>query len=111
MSLRENIRRALNTPCHYDFMAVHRVLAAEEAWPEHRKAFARLIELVGLLASKQPANARTLAAKFHTSTKTISRDIDFLRNRLGAQINYVRDRWTYELVGEFKFSTQLKGTR
>jgi hypothetical protein len=42
-------------------------------------------------------NAVKLAAKLETSPKTIHRDLDFMRERLGMPIEYDRHRWGYVL--------------
>ena len=52
--------------------------------------------LAGIMAQIQAGmypNASTLAAKFEVSRKTVERDLEFLRERLNAPIQYDPRRW------------------
>lgn len=108
-TLSDNLRRALRAESTHDFMALHRMLMAEKAWPASRPAIARLFEIIALLHAKREVNATSLAAICGVSTKSIQRDLDFLRKFLAAPIRYVPDRFCYVLAGEFSFKPQGKG--
>lgn len=54
----------------------------------HRYPFQRLTELAALLQHGRHPNCTRLAAEWEVSRKTLQRDMDFLRDRLGAPIAY-----------------------
>lgn len=62
----------------------------------NRSTVARLIKLAAAFASPKGATIRQLADQLETSTKTIYRDRDFLRDRIGLQIELeiVQTPWT-----------------
>lgn len=71
-----------------------------------RSIVARLIQVLRLVATGRH-NALTLAAKLEVSTKTIQRDLDFLRERVGLTIAYSQNRNAYAFEG-FDFSTAIE---
>ena len=54
--------------------------------------FPRLLELDRLIRSGSHPNCLTFAEQWEVSQKTVQRDIDFLRDQLGAPIEYDRNR-------------------
>jgi len=60
-----------------------------------RTQFARLMELDRLIRSGKHPNCLTFAADWEVSQKTVQRDIDFMRDQLGAPIEYDRARKGY----------------
>lgn len=66
-----------------------RVAAARQgAGTFSRPPLARMMQLHAKLQARAFPNCRKLAAEFEVSTKTIQRDIDFMRDRLGLPIEY-----------------------
>ena len=57
-----------------------------------KSQFPRLLELDRRIRSKEYPNCLTFSEEYEVSQKTIQRDIDFLRDQLGAPIEYDRDR-------------------
>ena len=72
-----------------------------------RPAFERISAIWADLCEGYLCNANTLARKFGTTAKTIHRDINYLRKRLGASIQY--DALAYSFVLDKK--TLGKATR
>ena len=71
-----------------------------------RPALLRMQRIHEAIAAGKPVNRRTLAAEFETSSKTIQRDIDYLRDCFGLPIAYNPERHTYfytEPVGRVLF--------
>ena len=60
-----------------------------------RTQFARLMELDRLIRAGRHPNCLTFAADWEVSQKTVQRDIDFMRDQLGAPIEYDRVRRGY----------------
>jgi predicted DNA-binding transcriptional regulator YafY len=54
--------------------------------------FSRLIELDRLIRTGRHPNCRGFAADWEVSQKTVQRDIDYLRDQLGAPVEYDRSR-------------------
>lgn len=96
-ALRENIRRALTSPCTADILGhFHAVRSGVCPSGVNRLAFGRLHNLILALRTGAEVNANKLARALRTCTKTITRDIAYLRSQ-GFKITYVRERWTYQL--------------
>ena len=53
-----------------------------------RHAFERMVKICALARSRASFNASTLAREFEVSTKTIQRDLEFLRDRMRLPIVY-----------------------
>ncbi len=89
----------------------------------NKSQFRRLTELAERLRSQtEPVNCLTLAAEWEVSQKTVQRDIDFLRDQMGAPVTYDRKRqsfvfteptWTMPamLVSEGEILAVLLGAR
>jgi hypothetical protein len=80
MTLRNNIRRALRTPCTTDILRhfIQPVRAMGCAGVS-RNTFSRLNDVLLELRSGKTTNATKLAREFRSSTKSIQRDLHFLR--------------------------------
>jgi len=102
-----SIRRALQRPCSYDFLAVHQ--CAPE--PVTRPAFGRLFKLIGLSLSGHLPAVTKLADDFHTSTKTIYRDFNFLREQLGLALKYNRRTHTWVVQRELPLAFTPGGAK
>jgi len=63
--------------------------------PCGRAAFERIIRLHERLANNRPVNAESLAREFGVSSRSIKRDIDFLRVRLDVPIAWDASAGTY----------------
>jgi proteasome accessory factor B len=63
--------------------------------PKTRPPIERMTKFYAMIRRGDYPNARTLAAEFEVSTKTIQRDIDFLRDRIGLPITYDLSRFGY----------------
>ncbi len=71
---------------------------ATDNQPYNRVVFWRLTEIAKEIAAataQQPVNAATLAKRFEITSKTVHRDIEFLRDFLGHQIEYRADCYTW----------------
>lgn len=110
MTLRDNIRRALRTESSHDFLAIHRWVAAQAAglhprmcsrceagvktfardaaFGGTRPAFIRLQNILSALVKQQKFTTQTIADALGYSTKTIHRDLVFLR-RQGIKLRYI----------------------
>lgn len=64
---------------------------------QHRLQVERLQDLSDRLRRGERVTARSLAAAWEVSTKTVYRDIEFLRDRQHAPIEYVPERQSYVL--------------
>jgi DNA-binding NarL/FixJ family response regulator len=70
--------------------------------PQHRGAVARLLQVLQLIATGK-ANCSTISEALECSPKTIQRDLDFIRDRLGVRVEFAGDRNAYVAVGlDFK---------
>lgn len=84
---RAPIAKALRAPCTFDFLGLH-------AQPEGTKgkrtrpAFRRLMTLLDLAQVGLLGNATDLARQFGTCTKTIYRDLEFLRSEFALPITF-----------------------
>lgn len=68
--------------------------------PTSRQNLARLWRLARRLRTRKPGealNATRLAGELECSTKTVGRDLDFLRD-LGHNIIYLDAQWSYAYV-------------
>jgi hypothetical protein len=54
--------------------------------------------IAGELREFRRINCSVVAEKFKCSTKTALRDFDFLRDRLGYDLDYVREEQSYALI-------------
>jgi proteasome accessory factor B len=62
----------------------------------NKSQFRRLNELTELIkANKQAVNCRSFAEKWGVATKTVQRDIDFLRDQMNAPLKYDSNRKSY----------------
>src|SRR5262245_29575304 len=59
-----------------------------------------MLRLHQALAAGECPNATRLAADLEVSTKSIQRDLDFMRDRLGLPIEYHPQRFGYHYTGE-----------
>lgn len=93
--VRPAIRRALQRPCSASFLKPF--LVPKPRLGGTRPAFARLFRLVAVLEKNGPSNASRLSALLNTCTKTIYRDIVFLRDGLGYPVTFDRLKRSYQL--------------
>lgn len=66
-----------------------------------RPSIERLFRIIHAIATNGPGslvNTRTLAVEWEVSSKTISRDLEFLRDRLCVPIDYDPQRFTWYVV-------------
>jgi hypothetical protein len=80
MTRRENIRRALTAPCHLNLQSFFYPPTATESKCS-RPAWSRLNQVLDMLMNGEQFNAKTLSLRLKTVTKTIHRDIYYLRRR------------------------------
>ena len=97
MTLRENIRRALGTECTADILGAY----SPKCFPGLRQAWGRLQNLLAILRAGENLNVRQLARLTRHCTKTIHRDLDFLRTQ-GVKLVYDRARHTDKTVSAEK---------
>lgn len=96
MILRDNIRRALTTSCTADILGHFHCLPVVKRTGVSRIAFGRLQNLLMVLKAGDDCNCTTLAFATGQSTKSIYRDVKFLRGQ-GLRIEYNRSAFTYRL--------------
>jgi proteasome accessory factor B len=66
-----------------------------------RVQMARLWKIVAIVQNEKKITARKLAEHFEVSVRTIRRDLDFLRDQMGIEINWDADEHTYLLDPDF----------
>lgn len=72
----------------------------------HRPGVERLFRILHTIAAKAPGavvTARTLAEELEVSAKTVTRDLEFLRDRLCVPIEYNPERFTWHVPAESKW--------
>jgi predicted DNA-binding transcriptional regulator YafY len=74
----------------------------EKAYPLRRPPVERMMQIHSAIQSRAYPNATTLAATFEVSTKSIHRDLEFMRDRLGLPIEYDGGRFGYHYTGEVR---------
>jgi len=85
----------------------------EENKPLSRASLKRMLHIHERLASGSYPNATTLAGELGVSTKSVQRDLDFMRERLNLPLEYESSRFGYhytELVSTFptqKFTQEI----
>lgn len=67
-----------------------------------RPPLQRMHRLHDLLSGEQPVNCQQLGKDFEVSYKTIQRDLDFMRDRLGLPIEYDATRYTFRYTEKVK---------
>lgn len=92
---RPAIRRALNQPCRFDFLRAHQV--EDQTGKTSRVAFRRLMHLLSYARAGLLGNANELAREFGTCTKTIYRDVEFLRREFNLPLTFNKLTRSYEL--------------
>jgi len=78
-----SIRRALRSECRHDFLAVYRRRNTGT-----RAGFARLIQVLTAVMESHFPNCTSLAKRLGYSSKTIMRDIQYLRSAMGVRIEW-----------------------
>jgi len=73
---------------------------ASHTMPRHRPPLERMLRIHQALQSNKFPNATTLARELEVSTKSIQRDLDFMRDRLELPIEYHPQRFGYHYTGE-----------
>ncbi len=68
--------------------------------PQHRPPLERMLRIHQALQAKKFPNATQLAAELEVSTKSIQRDLDFMRDRLQLPIEYSPQQFGYHYTGE-----------
>jgi len=66
-----------------------------ETLPRSRPPLQRMLQIHQAIASGRHPNASGLARELEVSAKSIQRDIDFMRDRLGLPLEYDERRWGY----------------
>jgi len=66
-----------------------------ETLPRSRPPLQRMLQIHQAIASGRHPNATVLARELEVSAKSIQRDIDFMRDRLGLPLEYDARRWGY----------------
>ncbi len=70
------------------------------AMPQHRPPLERMLRIHQALQAGRFPNATKLAAELEVSTKSIQRDLDFMRDRLQLPIEYNPQRFGYHYTAE-----------
>ena len=63
-----------------------------------RPPIERLKVLASALRARKVVNSRVMAAKLNVSRKTVIRDLEFLRDRLGYNFEYVSGDNSFRLI-------------
>lgn len=93
---RPAIRKALRQPCTFDLLGHYPLEASKGKCT--RTAFRRLMLLLDRACAGVLGNASALAREFHCTTKTVYRDIDFLRREFELPITFNDHTGQYELA-------------
>jgi proteasome accessory factor B len=80
------------------------------ALPQSRPPLERMMRIHQAIAAGKYPNATTLAADIEVTTKTIHRDIEFMRDRLGLPIEYDGQRFGYHYTEEVRSFPTLQIT-
>lgn len=77
-----------------------RPMPAERAMPSSRPPVARMFKIHGILANGRATNCTKLAQELEVSTKTIMRDLAFMRDQQGLPLEYdqTKHAWRYTEV-------------
>ena len=67
--------------------------------PQSRAPIERMVRVYAALKEKRSVNCNTLARDLEVSVRSVSRDLDFMRDRLHLPIEYVPEQHTYRLGG------------
>lgn len=67
----------------------------ERCSPMSRPPLERMMRIHKALSSGKHPNTTALANEMEVSTKTIQRDIDFMRDRMGLPIEYVKQKYGF----------------
>src|SRR5881394_1287963 len=70
------------------------------ALPQSRPPLERMLRIHQAIAAGQYPNASSLATEIEVVTKTIHRDIEFMRDRLGLPVEYDSRRYGYHYTQE-----------
>ena len=73
---------------------------SEKGLPQSRPPLERMLKIHGSLQSGAFPNATSLANDLEVSTKSIHRDLEFMRDRLGLPIEFVSARNGYRYTAE-----------
>lgn len=65
---------------------------------EDRAPIERMVRIARLLRAGLPFNLRELAREMEIHERTLHRDLAFMRDRLGYEVEYDAPRWKYVLV-------------
>lgn len=107
MTLRENIRRALRAVCNADILCHYNHAAKSNRGC--RPGFARLQNLLAALVKGEQFTMKNIASATNRSTKTVQRDLDFLREQ-GIRLRYIPNEFRWQLEpGQQHPWLQLKG--
>jgi hypothetical protein len=117
---RPSIRRALQTICNTDFLSVQRSrfgapgVPTIKGLPTTRPAIARIARIIEAFNDGGFANATSLAKEFGTCTKTIHRDISWLKKLSKLPLRYCEHNKGFYLSGPVELpllfqSEQTKG--
>ncbi len=96
LDFRPAIRRALQRPCTFDLLSHYRLEPSKGKCT--RTAFRRLMLILDHARAGRLGNANDLAREFHVTTKTIYRDVEFLRREFGLPIVFNRLSRDYVLA-------------
>lgn len=79
-------------------------------YPRARPPLQRMLQIHEAIRSGRYPNATRLARELEVSTKSIQRDIDFMRDRMGLPIAYDQQRWGYHYTQEVSAFPSLQIT-
>src|SRR5437763_14910464 len=92
-------RSSLTTPAHTSVPS-KAPRAGAEGLPLSRPPLERMVKIHQAIQSGKFPNASTLARELEVSTKSIHRDIEFMRDRLELPIEYDGSRFGYAYTEE-----------
>lgn len=101
LSLRDRVVR------YTDFMKTIKEANEEHYRPVTQVFLERLLRIHDLIQTESYPNAPFLARHTEVSVATINRDLEYMRSRLGARIEYSRSRGGYYYEEEFHLPTYL----
>jgi hypothetical protein len=77
--------------------AITKEVVAGRTGGSARPPFERMTWFVLQLVRGNPVNARIMAKRFEISDKTAYRDLEFVRDRWGLPIDFIKSKYSYQL--------------
>ena len=77
----------------------------ERRWTGKKSSLERLVKIYNAISSGSGSTVASMAEDLEVSTRTVERDLEFMRDRLGAPLKYDRGKRTHVLAEPWGFPT------